>query len=96
MNDKCYYQIEKENVAVVYFNNPPINALDTETMESFEEIMRILITDDKVHVIVLTGKGSTFIVGADVNEVAKVNTFDKGVEITTKAQAIVSLCELSP
>ncbi len=96
MNDKCYYQIEKENVAVVYFDNPPINALDTETMELFEHIMKILVTDDTVHVIVLTGKGSTFIVGADVNEVAKVDTFNKGVEITTKAQAIVSLCELSP
>jgi len=88
--------MEKENVAVVYFDNPPLNALDTETMELFERIMSQLVQDNTVHVIVLTGKGSTFVVGADVNAVQEVDTYEKGVEITSRAQAIVSLCELSP
>ncbi len=96
MSEKCYYQMEKENVAVVYFNNPPLNALDEETIESFESLMKTLTQDDTVHVIMLTGKGSTFVVGADVNAVQQVDTYQKGVEITSRAQAIVSLCELSP
>ncbi|MEW6527579.1 MAG: enoyl-CoA hydratase-related protein [Spirochaetota bacterium] len=96
MGNKCYYQMEKENVAVVYFDNPPLNALDTETMEQFESVMKQLMQDNGVHVIVLTGKGSTFVVGADVNAVKEVDTYEKGVEITSRAQAIVSLCELSP
>lgn len=96
MSNKCYYQMEKENVAVVYFDNPPLNALDAETIETFESIMNALTKDNNVHVIVLTGKGSTFVVGADVNAVKEVDTYEKGVEITSRAQAIVSLCELSP
>lgn len=96
MSNKCYYQMEKENVAVVYFDNPPLNALDAETLETFESTMNALTKDNNVHVIVLTGKGSTFVVGADVNAVQEVDTYEKGVEITSRAQAIVSLCELSP
>ncbi len=96
MSTKCYHQMEKEHVAVVYFDNPPLNALDEETMESFENLMKNLMQDDSVHVIVLTGKGSTFVVGADVNAVNEVDTYQKGVELTSRAQAIVSLCELSP
>ncbi|MCX8124655.1 MAG: enoyl-CoA hydratase/isomerase family protein, partial [Spirochaetes bacterium] len=96
MSSKCYYQMEKENVAVVYFDNPPLNALDEETMEAFESIMNKLIEDNNVHVIMLTGKGSTFVVGADVNAVQQVDTYQKGVDVTSRAQAIVSLCELSP
>lgn len=96
MSNKCYYQMEKENVAVVYFDNPPLNALDEETMEAFEDVMNKLTQDSTVHVIILTGKGSTFVVGADVNAVQQVDTYQKGVEVTSRAQAIVSLCELSP
>lgn len=88
--------MEKENVAVVYFDNPPLNALDEETMEAFEDVMNKLTQDSTVHVIMLTGKGSTFVVGADVNAVQQVDTYQKGVEVTSRAQAIVSLCELSP
>ncbi len=96
MSNKCYYQIEKDNVAVVYFDNPPLNALDEEVMEAFEDVMNKLTQDSTVHVIMLTGKGSTFVVGADVNAVQQVDTYQKGVEVTSRAQAIVSLCELSP
>lgn len=92
---KCTYTVDDKGVALLKFNNPPMNALDEDTMYQLEESMKRIAADDKVKVVIVTGEGPTFVVGADVNKVKNVKTFDEGVKLTSQAQEIVNLIENS-
>jgi len=74
-------------------NNPPMNALDEPTMRQLESSMKKLAGDGSVKVVVITGEGATFIVGADVNKVREVDTREKGEALTSEAQGIINLIE---
>ena len=93
MSDKCYYEVNEKGVALVKINNPPMNALDEATMRQLESSMKKLAADDAVKVVVITGEGATFIVGADVNKVREVDTREKGEALTSEAQGIINLIE---
>lgn len=93
MADKCSYTVDDKGIALLKFNNPPMNALDEETMYALESSMKRIAADDAVKVVIMTGEGPTFVVGADVNKVKNVKTFDEGVKLTSQAQAIVNLVE---
>lgn len=93
MTDKCYYEVNERGVAVLKFNNPPINALDEETMRQLESSMKKIAADDSVKVVVITGDGPTFVVGADVSKVKDVETREKGEALTSEAQGIINLIE---
>ncbi len=93
MADKCYYEVNERGVAVLKINNPPMNALDEPTMRQLESAMKKIADDDSVKVVVVTGEGPTFIVGADINKVKDVNTRDEGIALTSEAQGIINLIE---
>ncbi|MCL6450160.1 MAG: enoyl-CoA hydratase/isomerase family protein [Acetobacteraceae bacterium] len=60
--------VEKDNlIAVVTVNRPPVNALNSETIDELAAAFRQLRDDPEVRVIVITGAGPyTFIAGADI------------------------------
>jgi enoyl-CoA hydratase/carnithine racemase len=93
MADKCYYEVNERGVALMKINNPPMNALDEPTMRQLESSMKKLAEDGSVKVVVITGEGATFIVGADVNKVREVDTREKGEALTSEAQGIINLIE---
>ena len=95
MTDKCTYTVDDKGIALLKFNNPPMNALDADTMYQLEDSMKSIASDGKVKVVVITGEGPTFVVGADVNKVREVNTSDEGIELTSKAHEILNLVENS-
>jgi enoyl-CoA hydratase len=59
-------------VTVVTINRPKVlNALDTQTVDELEQVMRELQRSDEVRAVVLTGAGEkSFVAGADINELA--------------------------
>lgn len=93
MADKCYYEVNDRGVALMKINNPPMNALDEPTMRQLESSMKKIAADDSVKVVVITGEGATFVVGADVNKVREVDTREKGEALTSEAQGIINLIE---
>lgn len=93
MADKCYYEVNERGVALLKINNPPMNALDEPTMRQLESSMKKLAADDTVRVVVITGEGATFVVGADINKVKEVDTREKGEALTSEAQGIINLIE---
>jgi enoyl-CoA hydratase/carnithine racemase len=93
MAEKCCYEVNDRGVALLKIDNPPMNALDEETMRQLESSMKKLAADDAVKAVVITGQGPTFIVGADVNKVKEVDTREKGVALTSEAQGIINLIE---
>jgi enoyl-CoA hydratase len=93
MPDKCYYEVNERGVALLKINNPPMNALDEETMRQLESSMKKLAADDTAKAVVITGEGPTFVVGADINKVREVDTEEKGRALTSEAQGIINLIE---
>jgi enoyl-CoA hydratase len=93
MSDKCYYEVNDRGVALLKINNPPMNALDEATMRQLESSIKRIAADDSVKVVVITGEGATFVVGADINKVKEVDTREKGEALTSEAQGIINLIE---
>ncbi len=91
MKEKVRYEINERGVAVVTINNPPMNALDDETMLRLEYVIRQIEHDKKVKAAVITGEGDKFIIGADVNKVQEIETFEEGVRVTRRAHEILDL-----
>ncbi len=63
------YRLEGE-IAVLSFENPPVNALSLVVREGLMEGLRRAAADEAVAAAVLTGAGRTFSSGADINEIA--------------------------
>jgi len=62
-------------------------------MRELENAMKRIAADDSVKIVVITGEGPTFIVGADINKVKEVDTREKGETLTAEAQGIINLIE---
>ncbi|QYF93153.1 enoyl-CoA hydratase/isomerase family protein [Massilia sp. PAMC28688] len=61
------YQVNG-SVAVITFNNPPVNGLGLETRTAAVNGIRKALADDAVKAIVITGAGKAFSGGADIKE----------------------------
>jgi enoyl-CoA hydratase/carnithine racemase len=61
-----------EPVALVTFNRPKVlNALNSETLDEFSQVLRELRDDATIRCVVLTGAGEkAFVAGADIKELA--------------------------
>ena len=92
---KVSYHVDERGVAVMKINNPPMNALDEQVMSEMEDCARRIPYDEKVKVVIVTGEGPTFVVGADINKVSEVDTVEKGIDATSRAHAILNLIENS-
>jgi enoyl-CoA hydratase len=87
--------VEREGaVAVVTINRPKVlNALNTETIDELERVMRDLQQDDAIRAVVLTGAGEkSFVAGADINELA-VLTPAEGQTHGRRGQSVFDLIE---
>ena len=56
------------NVAIVTFNNPPVNGLSHALRTGIAEALARAQADDSVRAVVLTGQGTLFSGGADIRE----------------------------
>ncbi|MEF8832329.1 MAG: enoyl-CoA hydratase-related protein [Candidatus Thermoplasmatota archaeon] len=58
---------EDEEITVLKFDNPPMNAICKEMLEEMDDVLEKL-KNDKIRTAILTGKGDSFIAGADIKE----------------------------
>jgi enoyl-CoA hydratase len=81
-------------VQVVTINRPKVlNALNSQTIDELEQVMREASRDHAVRAIVLTGAGEkSFVAGADINELAKL-TPAEGQRHARRGQAVFDLIE---
>jgi enoyl-CoA hydratase len=58
-----------DGVAVVTVDNPPVNALSNDTVDTLEALAEEIRADEGVRAVVLTGSGDkAFVAGADLDE----------------------------
>lgn len=81
-------------VAVVTINRPKVlNALNTQTIDELDRVMREVRDDDAVRAVVLTGAGEkSFVAGADINELALLSPAE-GQRHGRRGQAVFDLIE---
>ena len=59
---------KRENIALVWVDNPPVNALSHSVREGLKDAMAQCAADNTVEALVIACRGRTFIAGADIRE----------------------------
>ena len=64
----------KENIGYVTINRPEaLNALNKTVLEELFHVFNVIDEDEQVKVVILTGEGRSFVAGADIAEMSKLN-----------------------
>jgi enoyl-CoA hydratase len=65
-----------EGIATITFNRPKVlNALNSELLDEFANALEEIAGDENIRILILTGAGEkAFVAGADIKELASLNT----------------------
>ncbi|MFO8110277.1 MAG: enoyl-CoA hydratase-related protein [Thermoplasmata archaeon] len=70
-------ELEKKNdITVIYIDNPPMNVLCSELLHEMHEALETLEGDEETRAVVVTGKGRAFVAGADIKEMMEMSQED--------------------
>lgn len=75
----------RERVAIITIDNPPVNALGAGVPEAISEAVERATSDPSADAIVVTGAGTTFVAGADINIFKQLKTREQSLE---RSQAV--------
>jgi enoyl-CoA hydratase/carnithine racemase len=78
----------ESKVATVTINHPPVNVLSPDVLKELEATMDELKGNPAVKVIVLTGTGPVFIAGADIKQMAQIQSVADGKKAAGEGQRI--------
>jgi enoyl-CoA hydratase len=80
-----------EGIATITFNRPKaLNALNGDLLDELAAALDIIVADEDIRVLILTGAGEkSFVAGADITELATFNTL-QGKMFARKGQLIIS------
>jgi enoyl-CoA hydratase/3-hydroxyacyl-CoA dehydrogenase len=91
----CSFEVDKNGVALMVVENPPMNVLSIKTVNDITNCMLKAIADPSVRVIVLTGKGRAFVAGADIKEFQQIMTIGGAREYSERGQLMTNIIENS-
>ncbi len=80
-------------IATMTLNNPPSNVLSSAVLQELDQHFGNLEADDDIRVVVLTASGRFFSPGADIKEVAKLETAHQGSDLSARGQALLNRIE---
>lgn len=83
------------HIARVTLHNPPANVLTLSVLKEMEQVLNEVEEDEFVRVVIVTGTGRFFCAGADINELAHLNTVHGGAEFAVRGQALLNRIERS-
>ncbi len=83
------------HVARITLHNPPANVLNLSVLKELERVLNEVEEDEYVRVVIMTGTGRFFCAGADMNELAHLNTMHGGSEFSLRGQSLLSRIERS-
>ncbi len=94
--ENILYQVE-EGIATITFNRPKaLNALNQALLKEFYDALNVIDDDENIRVLILTGSGEkSFVAGADITEIAVLNTLEAKFFATLGHKVIGKLQELS-
>jgi len=78
MSNRILSQIDADGNATVVLNRPEVhNAFDPEMVAALTATLKTLESDSRVRAVVLTGAGSSFCAGADIEHMKKTAKFSR-------------------
>jgi len=83
------------HVARITLHNPPANVLNLSMLKQLEHVLSEVEEDEFVRVMIVTGSGRFFCAGADLNELAHLNTMHGGAEFAVRGQSLLNRIERS-
>jgi enoyl-CoA hydratase len=83
------------HVARITLHNPPANVLSLSVLKELERVLNEVEKDEYVRVVIMTGTGRFFCAGADINELAHLNTVHGGSEFSVRGQSLLSRIDRS-
>lgn len=92
MKVDCHIESE---IAVITIHNPPLNTLDGTVMDEIRTCFNQLKKNETVRAVLVTGKGPSFVAGADIKEFSSW-TLDEVEDLTDKGQRIFMQIEKFP
>lgn len=89
-----YILLEKnENIGILTINRPKaLNALNSDVLNELERTIDMVIEDEEIHILIITGEGKAFVAGADIGEMKDMDTFrarefaEKGLSLFRKIE----------
>jgi len=83
----------QDGVATLLLNRPDaLNALSAEILRDLDEAVAKLESDDSVRAVIITGAGRAFVAGADIEQIAKLDS-TTGREFAETGQRVFSRIE---
>ncbi len=89
----CSYEVDKDGIAIMTIENPPMNTLGYKTRSDIAASMLQAEADPRVRVILLTGKGRAFVAGADIEEIKQLGTIDDNVDFAHRGYRLMNIIE---
>lgn len=83
------------HVARITLHHPPVNVLNLSVLKELEQIFNEVEEDEYVRVVIVTGTGRFFCAGADINELAHLNTVHDGSEFAVRGHRLFNRIERS-
>jgi methylglutaconyl-CoA hydratase len=78
MSQKVLSQIDADGNATIVLNRPEVhNAFDPEMVDGFAATLKKLESNDKVRAVVITGAGTSFCAGADIEHMKRSARFSR-------------------
>ncbi|MCF6462247.1 short-chain-enoyl-CoA hydratase [Clostridium sp. Cult1] len=82
-----------KNIGVLSINRPDaLNALNSDVLDEINNVIDMIIEDDQVHILIVTGEGRAFVAGADISEMKDMDMFkarkfaEKGLKLFRKVE----------
>lgn len=86
----------EEQVAVLTISNPPANLLSRAVLTELKGFLDTVAKNPEVKVLILTGAGTFFIVGADIKEISELKGKAQGTEAASLGQMVFNKLEQLP
>lgn len=93
---QCLGVAIEEKVCTVTISNPPANLLSRAVLTELSTFLDAVAKDPNVKVLILTGAGAFFIVGADIKEIANLHGPAEGKEASSLGQRVIGKLENLP
>ena len=86
----------EEKVCVLTISNPPANLLSKAVLSELNGFLDGVTKDPNVKVLILTGAGTFFVVGADIKEISELSSAAAGQQAASLGQMVFSKLEQLP
>jgi len=87
---------QRDGVAVLTLNNPPVNQLSKHFVEEMAAALQSAYEDDTIQAIVIVGTGKNFIAGADITQIQGIKDREAVCERALNGTRFISSLETGP